>query len=353
MRQAPEGNVSVVIPSWNGLDFLRIVLPSLERQTDADFSVTVVDNGSEDGSVAWLRSEWPRVGLVELPENVGFAPAVNAGIRASGGEFVALLNNDLELDPRWLEAMVAALRAHPEAGSAAGKMLAYARRELIDDAGNEFSWYGVGFARGKGERDDGRYDEQTTVFSPCAGAALYRRTVLDEIGLMDEDFFAYAEDLDWGFRAQLAGYSCRYQPSAVSYHIGGATSSRSGDLARYLTFRNSLELVMKNFPARRLLRHAHRLILFVVGTLAMGIAARSTAELRALAAAARRSARTLRKRRAVQRLRRRGLADLDAVIVEYYPTDRRLLRFIDDRVVRSRGGEGARTPGYAALRPGS
>ena len=345
MRPAPDGNVSVVIPNWNGLEFLRIVLPSLETQTDGDFSVTVVDNGSEDGSVEWLRREWPHVTVVALPENLGFAPAVNAGIRASGGEFVALLNNDLELDPRWLEEMVATLRAHPDAASAGGKMLNYGRRDLIDDAGNEFSWYGVGFARGKGERDNGRFDQPARVFAACAGAALYRRAALDEVGLMDEDFFAYAEDLDWGFRARLAGYDCWYQPAAVSYHMGGATSARSGDLARYLTFRNSLELVMKNFPGRALARHAHRLTLAVLATLAMGAAARSTAEVRALLSALRRSAGTLRKRRAVQRSRRAPLADLDAVIVDYFPTDRRLFRFVDDRLMRSRGGENARTPG--------
>jgi GT2 family glycosyltransferase len=345
MRPHPHGNVSVVIPNWNGLDFLRIVLPSLEAQTDQDFTVTVVDNGSEDESVDWLRREWPLVNVIELPENLGFAPAVNAGIRATTAEFVALLNNDLELEPRWLEEMVATLRAHPGAGSAGGKMLRYDRRDLIDDAGNGFSWYGVGFAHGKGERDNGRFDQPATVFSACAGAALYRRTALDQVGLMDEDFFAYAEDLDWGFRAWLAGYSCWYQPAAVSYHIGGATSARAGDLARFLTFRNSLELVMKDFPGRALARHAHRLMLFVLGTLATSAAARSTAELRALASALRRCGRTLRKRRAVQRSRRARLADLDAVIVDYYPTQRSLFRFVDDRLVRSRGGENARTPG--------
>jgi GT2 family glycosyltransferase len=331
----PHGEVSVVIPTWNGLDMLEVLLPSLERQTFGDFSVVVVDNGSTDGTPKHLAERWPRVHVLALPENAGFAPAVNLGIAAGEAPRVALLNNDLELDPGWMDAMVRALHAHPGAGSATGRMLAFHDRDLIDDAGNGFSWYGVGFARGKREPDDGRYREPEAVFAACGGAALYRRAALDDVGLFDEDFFAYAEDLDWGFRAQLAGWACRYVPDAVSYHIGAGTSARAGDLSRYLTFRNSLWLVLKGFPRTALLRHGHRLALFVLGTAAQAIARRETAELRALRDALRGAPRMLRKRRAIQRRRRAGPAELDAVVQQRFPTDVPAFRFVDDRIVRS------------------
>src|SRR5918912_455222 len=157
--------------------------------------------------------------------------------------------------------------------------------------------------------------------------------VVDDVGLFDEDFFAYAEDLDWGFRAQLAGWACRYVPDAVSYHIGAGTSARAGDLSRYLTFRNSLWLVLKGFPRAALLRHAHRLALFVLGTVAQAIARRETAELRALRDALRGAPRMLRKRRAIQRRRRVGLAQLDAVAPRRVPAR----RLQPDRAQQRRG----------------
>jgi GT2 family glycosyltransferase len=332
----PRGQVSVVIPTWNGWEMLRSALESLSEQTYQDFSVVVVDNGSRDGTLEHLAAEWPAVHVVAFSENRGFAPAVNAGIHAGTAPLVALVNNDVELEPRWLEAIVAGLESHPRAGSATGRMLAFHRRDVIDDAGNSFSWYGVGSARGKGEPDDGRYRDPEAVFSACGGAGLYRRVALADVGLFDEDFFAYAEDLDWGMRAQLAGWGCRYVPDAVSYHVGAGTSSRSGDFSRYLTLRNSLWLVVKGFPRAALLRHAHRLTLFVVGTVGLAVARRETAELRGLRDAVRGLPRMLRKRREVQGRRRAGLAELDAVIAQRFPTEVPVFRFIDDRLVRSR-----------------
>lgn len=324
-----------MIPSWNGIELLDVVLPSLERQTYRSFHVTVVDNGSHDGSVTYLRRSWPQVNVIALPRNVGFAPAVNVGVRASRTELVALLNNDLELEPVWLEEMVAELRAHPEAGSAAGKMLDYSVREVIDDCGDGLSWYGVGFARGRGERDRGQYDEPGTVFSACAGAATYRRSALEDVGLMDEDFFAYMEDLDWGFRAQLAGYACRYQPRAVSYHVGGATSAKAGDFVSYRTFRNGLLLIAKDFPLPAIARHAHRILVLVAATLAMSLIGRSSGDPAVRANALRTAAATLRKRRRVQRLRRVSLAHLDSVVTDHFPVESRLFNFVDERIFRS------------------
>jgi GT2 family glycosyltransferase len=311
-----------------------VVLPSLRQQTYGDFRVVVVDNGSSDGSAAHVRAEYPEVELVELGRNEGFAAAVNRGIAASDGEHVAVVNNDLELDERWLELMVAALRDHPDAGSATGKMLFYDRRETIDGAGDFTSWYAVSAPRGRGELDRGQYDTPEPVFSACGGAALYRRAALEEVGPFDEDFFAYAEDVDWGFRAQLAGWTCRYVPEAVVFHMGGATSGRVPNLSRYLFFRNTLTMVAKNWPAAALARNAPRLALFLGKSFSASIRGRwFRAMLRGAFDAFAQMPQTLRKRRAVQRSRRVGMDYLNSVVRADYPLESRILEFIDSSIL--------------------
>jgi GT2 family glycosyltransferase len=310
------------------------VLPSLRAQTYGDFRVVVVDNGSGDGTAEHLRSEYPEVTLLELGSNQGFAAAVNRGIGAGGGEHVAVVNNDLELDPRWLQCMVAALRDHPEAGSATGKMLFYDRRDVIDGTGDFTSWYAVSAPRGRGEADRGQYDSPEAVFSACGGAALYRRAALDEVGPFDEDFFAYAEDVDWGFRAQLAGWACRYQPEAVAFHMGGRTSGRVPNLSRYLFFRNTLSMVAKDWPAAALARNAHRLLLFLLKTAVAAIRGRwFGAFARGAFDACAQLPRTLRKRRGVQRSRRVDMAYLNGIVRAEYPLESRILGFIDGAIL--------------------
>jgi GT2 family glycosyltransferase len=326
--------VTVVIPTWNGREYLDVVLPSLREQSYGDFRVVVVDNGSTDGTAEHLRSEYPEVALIELGRNAGFAAAVNRGIEALGSEHVAVVNNDLELDPRWLETMVAALRDHPDAGSATGKMLFYDRRDVIDGAGDFTSWYAVSAPRGRGERDAGQYDAPELVFSACGGAALYRRAALEAVGTFDEDFFAYAEDVDWGFRAQLAGWTCRYEPGAVAFHMGAGTSARVPNLSRYLFFRNTLSMVAKDWPAAAFARNAPRLALFLLKTLVASIRGRwLSAYLRGARDALLQLPRTLRKRRAVQRSRRVGIGYLNGVVRPDYPLESRVLGFIDGAIL--------------------
>lgn len=326
--------VAVVIPTWNGRDYLDVVLPSLRAQTLGDFRVVVVDNGSTDGTAAHLRSAYPEAELVEMGRNAGFAAAVNSGIEAAGRADVAVVNNDLELDPRWVETMVAALREFPEAGSATGKMLFYDRRHVIDGAGDFTSWYAISAPRGRGEVDRGQYDAPEPVFSACGGAALYRRAALDAVGPFDEDFFAYAEDVDWGFRAQLSGWTCRYVPGAVAFHMGAATSGRVPNLSRYLFFRNTLTMVAKDWPAAALLRNAHRLVLFYAKSVAASIRGRwFGALLRATRDALRSLPRTLRKRGEVQRSRSVGLEYLNGVVRRDYPLESRILAFIDGAIL--------------------
>jgi GT2 family glycosyltransferase len=262
--------VTVIIPTWNGRELLTAALRSLREQRFRDFEVLVVDNGSTDGTAAHVRAQHPEAEVLELAENHGFAGAVNAGIGRAGGEYVALLNNDMELDPAWLDELVAALDGEPGAGSAACKLRMLHEPGVLDGAGDVVTWYGATWRRGHGEPDSGQYDELGTVASPCAGAALYRRRALEEVGLFDEAFFAYLEDADWGLRAQLAGWPCRWVPSAVAYHVGGATSRRMGDLETELIARNTLALVLKSFPAGRLVLWAPLIVAYQLVVLARG-----------------------------------------------------------------------------------
>jgi GT2 family glycosyltransferase len=262
--------VTVIIPTWNGRELLTAALRSLREQRFRDFEVLVVDNGSTDGTAAHVRAQHPEAEVLELAENHGFAGAVNAGIGRAGGEYVALLNNDMELDPAWLDELVAALDGEPGAGSAACKLRMLHEPGVLDGAGDVVTWYGATWRRGHGEPDSGQYDELGTVASPCAGAALYRRRALEEVGLFDEAFFAYLEDADWGLRAQLAGWPCRWVPSAVAYHVGGATSRRMGELETELIARNTLALVLKSFPAGRLVLWSPLIVAYQLVVLARG-----------------------------------------------------------------------------------
>jgi GT2 family glycosyltransferase len=258
------GDVTVIIPNWNGRELLAsICLPSLAAQTHDAFSITVVDNGSEDGSVAFLREEWPSVHVIDVGHNSGFASAVNQGIEAASSEFIVLLNNDIELDPHWMQEMVGAARRMPEAGSFACRIMAYNDRTLITAVGDCVGSAGQVFGRGWLERDTSKYSRMEPVFSSCAGAALYRRAAFADVGLFDEAFFIYFEDVDWGFRAQLAGYSCWFVPSAVAYHLGRATTSRVSGLQAGLLARNAYWLVLKNFPSTHIARHAPALAFMV------------------------------------------------------------------------------------------
>jgi GT2 family glycosyltransferase len=256
--------VTVVVPNWNGRELLSTVcLPALARQTFRDFSVLVVDNGSVDASAEYVRTSWPDVRLLELPENKGFAAAVNRGIDAAGTPLIALLNNDVEPAPTWLEELVEALSLHPSAGSVVGKLLDFHDRELIGTTGEQIGRTGALYSRGAGERDAGQYDAGP-VFSACAGAALYRADAFHGVGGFDEDFFAYHEDADWGFRAQLLGYGCWFTPAAVAYHMRHGTSGSMGGFRRASLARNGCWLVVKNFPNRVIARNVHRIAYVVL-----------------------------------------------------------------------------------------
>jgi GT2 family glycosyltransferase len=254
---SPAPGVSVVIPNWNGRQWLAQCLDALAGQQLAAAEVIVVDNGSGDGSVAYLRQAHPDVTVLELGANTGFAHAANRGLELAANELVALVNTDVALAPDWLARMSAALLADPLAGAVAGKMLSMADPGLVYDAGDILRRDGACEQRGRFMRDDGRWDRPGEVFGACAGAALYRRSLLLELGGFDERYFAYLEDVDLALRIRLAGWRCRYEP-CVALHAGEGSSRRLPGAHHSLVARNTIYLVAKAFPLRWLPYVAYR-----------------------------------------------------------------------------------------------
>jgi GT2 family glycosyltransferase len=249
--------VSVVIPVWNGRRWLDGCLESIERQTHTVGEVIAVDNGSTDGSVAHLLAAHPRVRVLELGVNTGFAHAVNRGLQAAAGEYVAVLNTDVELAPEWVARMMRAMRGDPRAAAVACKMVQLGAPDRIYDAGDVLRRDGACEQRGRFCSDDGSFDEPGEVFGACAGAAMYRCDAVLSVGGFDERYFAYLEDVDLALALRLAGWRCRYEP-VVARHAGEGSSADLAGGHRRLVARNSVLLVAKWFPVRWLPFVAYR-----------------------------------------------------------------------------------------------
>jgi GT2 family glycosyltransferase len=312
----PENELTVAIASYNGRGLLEVALASLAEQTFRDFRVLVVDDASSDDTARWLAETWPEVEVLVNHRNRGVTATLNTCLEHPQTPLIGLFNNDVELDPCCLERLVLALHQYPEAGSAGGKLLDFAQRELIDGAGDVFSWTAMGARRGHGERDTGQYDQPRAIFGACGGAAVYRRSALETVGTLDEDFFAFYEDVDWSLRAQLAGLGCRYVPSAVVYHMGSATIGRGlSDFTRYHLWRNTLWIIAKDLPVSSLLRHAPQLALGQAINLAVATRDRKLGIwLRVWRDALRGLPGILRKRRDVAARRRISASELEAVV---------------------------------------
>ena len=245
--------VSVIIPHYNGIHHLTTCFTALRGQTYSNLEIILVDNGSSDESVALTRRDFPEVKIIELQRNFGFIGAVNQGFAQARGEIIAPLNNDTEAAPGWVEALVEALQAHPEAGLAASKMLLFDRRDTLHSAGDGFGYDGIPINRGVWQKDEGQFDRDVYIFGGCGGAVAYRRAMLAEIGLFDEDLYMYLEDVDLNWRAQLAGYRAVFAPRAVVYHHLSATGG--GVIASYYTGRNTIFMLAKDLPAPLFRRH--------------------------------------------------------------------------------------------------
>ena len=246
-----EKKVTIVIPNYNGLNYMEECFAALENQTCRDFQVLVVDNGSQDGSVEWLKEK--QIPSIFLPENTGFTGAVNTGLKACTSPYVILLNNDTRVDKHYVEEMIRAIERSPKIFSVSCKIIQMYHPERMDDAGDLYCLLGWAFQRGVG-RSSKKYRRPCRVFSACAAAAIYRRSVFDEIGFFDQMHFAYLEDLDVGYRARIYGYDNVYCPRALVEHVGSGTSgSKYNAFKVRLAARNNLYLNYKNMPVLQLL----------------------------------------------------------------------------------------------------
>ncbi len=244
--------ITIIIPNYNGKHFLKPCLDSLSKQSCTDFEVLVVDNHSADGSIEYIKENYSDIKLISLDKNYGFSTAVNAGIRHSRTPYVILLNNDTTVDPHFVEELLKAAERSPRIFSVSSKMLQMHHPDLIDGAGDLYTLLGWGVARGAGRPAD-NYAKPEEVFSACAGAAIYRRSVFRKIGYFDETHFAYLEDIDIGYRAKIYGYKNLYCPDAVVYHVGSGTSgSKYNSFKVKTSARNSIWLIYKNMPLPQL-----------------------------------------------------------------------------------------------------
>jgi len=314
--------VSAVVVTWNSLRWLPGCFGSLESQTIAPLAIVVVDNGSEDGSVEWIRAHCPNATIIENPANRGFCVANNQGIDASSGEYVLLVNTDVELAPDYVERLVAELAADPTIGSAAGKLLRGASEALahqspaaaanareprrIDSAGEVLYSTLRMVNRGAEEIDRGQYDLREEVFGVTAAAALYRRAMLDDVRIagefLDSDFFSYLEDSDLNWRARLRGWRSVYQPAAVADHIRQHATSRSLAIRRH-AYANRYSTALRNASWLEILRALPQLVLYETHRL-LRLLVREPRLLPAYGKVCRLLPRTLRKRREIQRRRR-------------------------------------------------
>jgi len=248
-----EPLLSIIIPHYNGIDYLPLCFNALRCQTYPHLEIILVDNGSTDRSVALTRRDFSDVKIIELGQNLGLTGAINRGITQAKGEIIVPLNNDTEVAPGWAQALVEALEAYPEAGIVACKMLLFNERDKLHSAGDGFGIDGIPINRGVWQKDEGQFDNDTYIFGGCGGAVAYRRTMLGDIGLFDEELFMYLEDVDLNWRAQLAGYRAVFAPQAIVYHHLSATGG--GTIASYYTGRNTILVLAKDLPGFIFRRH--------------------------------------------------------------------------------------------------
>jgi GT2 family glycosyltransferase len=244
---------AVVVPNWNGMDSLGACLDSLKGQSEKN-QIIVVENASTDGSVEFTEEKYPEAILVRHAKNLGFTGGVNSGIKKAiefEAEYVALLNNDAIADAEWLKNLVAFLEENKKAGIATSK-ICDDKKTHLDSTGDIYTTWGLPYPRGRGEEFSDKHDKDIWVFAASGGASLYRIKMLEEIGLFDDDFFAYYEDVDLSFRAQLAGWKVGFVPAALAYHQIGATSSKMKGFTTYQTMKNLPMLMWKNVPFRLL-----------------------------------------------------------------------------------------------------
>lgn len=231
------------------MKFIENCMKALEKETSTKYHICIVDNGSTDGSRQWVEENCPYAQIIALEENTGFCGAVNAGIKASLTPYVILLNNDTEVEYGFVKALEKALETEKNSFSVSAKMVDMYNKNILDGAGDLYCALGWAFALGKGKSVKDKYTKPQEVFSACGGAVIYKKDILEEIGIFDENHFAYLEDCDLGYRAQIYGYRNYYTPHAVVYHAGsGVSGSKHNEFKVKLASKNSVYLIYKNMP---------------------------------------------------------------------------------------------------------
>lgn len=338
---------SVIIVNWNGLQHLAECLDALAVQTFTDFETILVDNGSGDGSIAFVQEHYPAVKMIPLPENTGFARGNNIGFKAAQGEYLVTLNNDTRVNPSWLEVLVETAEKDPLTGMVASRICTYDHPDRLDSIGVAVCRDGMSRAafRHRSFSDLG-FTGVREIFFPSACAALYRRTMIDEIGGFDEDFFAYCEDTDLGLRGRLAGWKAVAALEAVVLHKYSGTSGAFSPFKLYLVERNHYWTAVKNFPADILLLLPFstlvryllqaQLVLKSRGAGSQFRAGSATqlilAILRGLADAISGLPRILRKRRKVMATRRITAGEMRRLLNNYQMTFRELLDVDEEKI---------------------
>lgn len=240
--------ISIVIPNYNGKKFLAPCLDSLRLQSFTDFEILIVDNGSVDDSLSFLKEQYEEVRCISLNQNYGFSKAVNEGIKAASASFVILLNNDTTVERDFVRELYTAIQKSEQIFSCSAKMVTMADPAKIDDAGDFYTALGWAFAKGKGKNQN-EFQKPYPIFASCAGAAIYRKERIETLGYFDEKQFAYLEDIDIGYRARIHGYQNMFVPTAVCHHVGsGASGSRYNEFKVKLSSRNSVYIIYKNMP---------------------------------------------------------------------------------------------------------
>ena len=325
--------------SFNGLEHLEVCLSSVCAQTFQDREIILVDNGSTDGSKAWIEARFPEVRVARLEQNRGVPGGVNSGIAEARGRFIAILNNDIEAHPEWLGESIRALQQHPEAGFTATRIRLFHQRDRLDTTGDLYFREGFAAKRGWLHYDGPDFDQPGWVFGACAAAAVYRRELFDAVGNFDEEFQATMEDLDLSFRAQLHGFKCRYVPTAILYHKLGATlgvgGSRGAQQARL--HRNLWLLRIKNLPGALWLRYLPRMLMGEGVVLVRAAATGRFGEMmRSRLHVLQRLKATLVKRRDIQARRTISARELDSIIARHWFGHRREEKRLEAEVRLSR-----------------
>lgn len=255
---------SVVIPNWNGKDLLKDCLQSLSKQSFKDLEIILVDNASTDSSLVWVTEKYPKVRVIKLGRNFGFARAINEGVKASNAEYVVFLNNDTAVEKNWLENLVKCADSHPEVISVNSKLLNFYERKRIDGVGILVNEVGQAKSIGWQQIDRGQFEKEQYIFGVTGGASLFRRKDFIKLGMFDESYFMYSEEVDFAFRAQFLGFKSIYCPKAIVYHKHKASAKKLPQHIEYWQFRNMTQTIIKDFPTSILLKNFRWLKIILV-----------------------------------------------------------------------------------------